>query len=180
MDHNNGELDRILDEGLATYSTGEPLPGLEERVLSRVAVARAAKRRTMWRWALVALPAAACLLLAVSVIWRRQEVQPVRRANGHAQVQPDPVRPESPPAIPVERHAVRTKKMARPAVAQIAKREQFPTPDPLSREERALVSLAMAAPAEPPVAFGEPAAIQVEPIQIEPLDIGGQSEEKFQ
>src|SRR6185436_4596715 len=101
MDQNNGELDRILDEGLATYSSSEPRPGLEERVLSRLANSAAPKRglvpvwlrgsklkphrqeclyrnaatpksQRSWRWAILALPAAACLLLAVSVVWRKQ------------------------------------------------------------------------------------------------------------
>jgi len=184
MNHNNGELDRILEEGLATYSKGEPLSGLEERVLSRVTDASGVKQRRIWRWILVALPAAACLLVAVSLMWHRQEVPTAPLVNEYAKVQPDPVRPQFPSASPVEQkavriehQAVRAKKILRPA-SQAVKREQFPTPAPLSPEERALMSLAMAGPLEPEVAFREPAPI--EPIRIEPLEIDEHDEEKSQ
>ena len=92
MDRNNDELDKILEDGLASYSSGEPWPGLEDRVLSRVAAAGAARKRRIWRWMIVAVPAAACLLLGVSGLWRKPEVRPVERAPQVAAVRPDPDR----------------------------------------------------------------------------------------
>src|SRR5436305_2365987 len=54
------DLDRLIDCGLAGYSSAEPLVGLEQRVLRRV---RSVRRRR--RWGLVLIPAAAVLVLAV-------------------------------------------------------------------------------------------------------------------
>src|SRR5436305_7129563 len=54
------DLDRLIDCGLAGYSSAEPLVGLEQRVLRRV---RAVRRRR-W-WGLVLIPAAAVLVLAL-------------------------------------------------------------------------------------------------------------------
>jgi hypothetical protein len=179
MGRNNDELDKILEEGLSTYSGGEPWPGLEDRVLSRVAGAGASKKRRIWRWMIVAVPAAACLLLAVSGLWRKQEVRPVERPPQVARVRPEPVPHEiEAQAVPAPRQRVTVRKSVAPA-SQSTKREQFPSPAPLSSEERALISLAMAAPSEQPTP-GEPAPLEVEPIQIEPLQISGPSEEKIQ
>src|ERR1044071_7362306 len=101
MDQNNGELDRILEEGLATYSSREPWPGLEERVLSRVAHA-APKRRMVQPWALIGILAAACLLLTVLVTGRKQELRPVPVSKQLTEVPPEPAHREPPsPAPPV-------------------------------------------------------------------------------
>jgi hypothetical protein len=182
MNQNKGDnLDRILDEGLATYSSREPWPGLEERVLSRVASAAEAKRRRIWRWVFLAIPAAACLLVALSVDWRKPEVGLVQVPNQVAKVRSEPPVRQDPPApapLPRVQKRVPVKKIV-PAPSQIAKRDLFPTPVPLSREERALISLALVSPMEAPPVFGESTPIQVEPIQIEPLEIDGNSEEKF-
>src|SRR5437870_12148651 len=97
MNHNHGdELDRILDEGLATYSSREPWPGLEERVLSRVASTRVAAqaflpvwfRLRTWRWAVLALPVAVCLLLLG--IMRKPEHRPAPPAREIAEARPQP------------------------------------------------------------------------------------------
>ena len=67
------EFDELIDAALAGYSSTEPAPGLEARVLRRVrAVEPARWRGWEFRFA-VAVPAIASLLLAAFAvrIWQR-------------------------------------------------------------------------------------------------------------
>src|SRR3954449_6548830 len=91
MDRENyDELDRIIDCGLAGYAAHEPLAGLEERVLNRVRLANAGRRRLSWRHWTLALPVLAALIfLAVALKSSRAPV---------AKLQPLPVTPSQTPA----------------------------------------------------------------------------------
>src|SRR5437879_3724578 len=120
-----GELDKLLDEALTSYSSEDPRPGLEQRVLSRVRAAGAPRRFGWWRWA-VAIPVFASLLvLAVS---HRVKPHPAAAEHNLASVQPaatTDVTPAEPrPAAP--RRARRAGN--RPVVARspLPKRAVFP------------------------------------------------------
>ncbi len=57
------EFDELLDRALGSYSAGEPLAGLEGRVLVRV---RGSRRRELhWSW----MAAAVCLVIVVGGGW---------------------------------------------------------------------------------------------------------------
>jgi hypothetical protein len=73
------ELDRLLDEALASYSSEEPRPGLERRVLKRVRAERAPRRFGWWRWA-VAVPVLASLL-ALAVTHRVKSPETTAQRN---------------------------------------------------------------------------------------------------
>ncbi|WP_058186068.1 hypothetical protein [Terracidiphilus gabretensis] len=171
------ELDHLLDTALSTYA--EPREGLEARVLANLS-ARPTRRWLPW---IIALPIAACLLLLLTLYPRHDRTEPVRQAqhNPTPQMQPtpqsstaqaalEPVRPPQPRTSIA--HATRT------APAPLPKLDVFPTPQPLSSQERALIRYvahipepdrrALAAAEDQPIAPLAIAAIQIHP--LEPLD----------
>jgi hypothetical protein len=134
------EQDDLLNEALASYTGREPRPGIEERVLRRVRAPRLARRSG---WAL-ALLAAACVIVAVMI--PRQEMLDI----------PLPRIAPEPPAM------VKSK----PPQA-IHRPDRFPTPSPLTREERMLLALADSDLANS--AFAESADAGITPIQIDAI-----------
>src|SRR5690242_15687415 len=121
------ENDELLERALATYAGAEPRPGLEQRVIARV-FSEPARPRFRWlRWAW-AVPALAGAVVAVLSIPRT----------------PAPPQAPRPPAavVPV---ASAAPVPARPAIhrrhrAAQPKPRLFPTPSPLTAEERLLVA----------------------------------------
>lgn len=160
------DLDKLIDRALAGYSQAEPLAGLESRVLNRVRTAKTERRR-LWRWALPVPVLAAILIAALA---RKPEPVPVAR------IAPPPVAVESPalppPAVPRPFAARTPARTPRPSVrAGLPKRKMFPTPSQLTKEERLLVELAQSHPYE--LTDRPVEAIEIEPIQIAPLQIDG-------
>ena len=153
------ELDQLIDSAMAEYADAEPLAGLEERVLERVRLERAGKR-SFWRWSIAVVAVAAALL--VILVPRPQQVD-VRRTARSAEVR------EGPP--PAANHA--TPPRARPQTSRspqhrMPKRDQFPTPAPLTAEERALLHLARFHSDElQPTRELQP--IEIAPIEIAPI-----------
>jgi hypothetical protein len=146
------ELDRWIDGALATYSSAEPLAGLEERILHRV------RRPRRWWWGL-AIPAAAAIALAVAIPRRQTLDLPL---------------PVPPPAVavvearpappPVQRH--------RAIAAALPKLASFPSASPLTAEERLLLQFARSHAEE---LVNRPPAdeIEIKPIEIAPLQSDG-------
>jgi hypothetical protein len=139
------ELDSILDTALAKYAASEPRPGLEDRVLANL---RTQQTRTSasawWRWSAAA--ALAVVIVTVALALRSGKSSPPVVANYPAvatQALNQPVTPSrggsgilppEPAAIP--RHP---KPRHRPtAIAAQPKLDQFPSPQPLSEQERIL------------------------------------------
>jgi hypothetical protein len=146
---NNDGLDRELDATLAKFTAGEPRAGLEDRILANLRAQQArVTERPWWRW-----PAVAALTVAIGVTgflaWRPQ--RPVQKiaSNPAATTQIDghtgthtnhggsgttqlndlgSGRRRKPRAV---NHPVR---VASPA----PKLDQFPSPQPLSEQERIL------------------------------------------
>jgi hypothetical protein len=165
------ELDKILDGALSSYSQEEPRPGLEGRVLNRIRAARA-RRRFSWLHWVMAIPAFACLVLAVT-FWSTQDSKP--RPSKSA-----PLVPTAAPPLPIAPGVVQTTvTRRRPKHLRMPKREQFPTPAPLTAEERALLVFVARSPKQAEELFSgakrrtsEP--LDIKPIDIEPLQNGGE------
>ena len=161
------DLDKLIDGALSTYSSAEPLAGLEQRVLSRVRAAETSRRRRWW-WAVpvVAVPALAAVLLLPPP--RRQDAAPL------AAVTPPPVRiAPAPPPQPASPRRVTTARPRRPAssVGAVPKKQVFPTLSPLTPEERLLLQLA---DSRPQLLAAAPAAqIEIRPLEIAPLYVDG-------
>jgi hypothetical protein len=134
------EQDDLLREALASYAGREPRPGIEQRVLQRARSPRIAARS---RWAMVFL-AAACVIVMTMI--PRQEALEI----------PSPRIAQAPPVM-----------LKSEAPRVVGRPERFPTPSPLTREERTLLTLADSDLANS--AFAESGDAGITPIQIDAI-----------
>lgn len=152
MPDNRDELDRLLDSVLATYADPGPDSGLASRILSRLAAEAGPAPRRRWLPWVIALPAAAVLLLFILLSGPETNHRAVAPKQARVSQQP-PAAPQAanrpaPSAAPIRRAGTPLGK-PRPRRAALAahwaplpKLDFFPTPQPLSPEEQALVEFA--------------------------------------
>jgi hypothetical protein len=146
------DLDGLIDMVLASHADPGPNSGLERRILARINVTQVfaqRRRRLIWAAGLPAAVTASFLLLFV--------VSTMRHAQPHAHPETGaliekplatPFGKLSAPPRPVVRSG--TRKAARHPIIQASampKLDVFPTPTPLSGEEKALVDLVATTPA---------------------------------
>lgn len=170
---NDDELDRILDQGLRSYSSAEPLAGLEQRTLSR---ARAARQPRAWgwlRWAVV-LSVFACALIVAVAFWPKHERvrQAYKSALGIA---------ESVPKLPAAPKVVEARvRKQRPK--PLPKLERFPSPAPLTDEERALLAFVARTPSSQEIPTNKETQslepLEIAEIHIEPLESKGDEKDE--
>jgi hypothetical protein len=149
--HRNDELDRALDAALAKYAAIEPRAGLEERVLANLHAEHIRRiDHAWWRWGLGTM-AVAVLVLTVAWVWRSGRPAQPRIANERPVAKQDlpksgaqvagqdgnAVRPRPP-------HPLRSTS-AHPAHSAVVvsdgpKLDQFPSPQPLSDQEKILAN----------------------------------------
>lgn len=178
------EFDELLRMALASY--GEPAPGADvaRKVLDRVEhETTPVSMRRLLPWA-IALPIAAGLILLAVLIGMRPErtsaghheqARVVQPANGEASATGAAT---ARPAIPQSARARRvgTPRAATAATVQaMPKREVFPTPQPFTPQERALVTYAAHAPEQERRSLIETqkemdAPLSIAAIHIEPLE----------
>jgi hypothetical protein len=173
MTERNDDGNLELEAALATYSSAEPRPGLESRILRR-AFAEDAHRKfapPLWAWA---LPVCACLLVAV-VRWNQPlwvkaptELPATAKQDKAAAVT---ALPET--AFPETR---RMSGEAKPRARRVESARQgvFPATAPLSRDEHALLAFVNHALPNNLKALIEEsdvssALLQIEDITISPL-----------
>ena len=157
------KLERILEHGIASYATGEPLAGLPERILGRIgATERAGRRRTGWSVAFGVGVAGMALLLMMP-----HERADVRVAPAVA------VWSDAGLAVPVaempriKQPIHRGTKSAQGGLPKLA---VFPTPTTLTAEERGLMALMKRDPEGTAAAF-ESLRKNSEPLQIPELEV---------
>jgi hypothetical protein len=147
----NDDLDLLLDSALKTYAESEASPRLEQRILARIAAEPSSAQRSRWlHWA-VALPLAACLLLIVLFVSQHREPSQIAHESSAPSSPVSVLRAEPNPA---QVHRGRTRPPLRTASpvlvagrnAPLPKLDVFPTPQPLTAEERALVVIATQTP----------------------------------
>lgn len=148
-DVEGGLDDQWLESALIQFGRAEPRVGLENRLLANLRAERAQAylRRRWWR-ALGMVASLAAILLAVRVEERDRERKPestaatstTNRAEARELVQPRPI----PQIVHPAREVVLRRPAHRPtrdlAVASTPKLAQFPSPQPLSEQERILAS----------------------------------------
>src|SRR5271168_783676 len=147
---NDGSLDRELDAALAKFTAVEPRAGLEDRVLAnlRAQQARVSEHR-WWRWpALAAL--AAAIVLTVLLAWRLERpVQNKIASNPSAPTQIDGhagTQANGPGKDATQLNDARSGRRLKPravshsvrVASPAPKLDQFPSPQPLSEQERIL------------------------------------------
>jgi hypothetical protein len=145
-------LDRELDAALAQYGAGQPRAGLELRVLTNLQAERERMAsRTWWRWpAAVALAAAVTIVVGVLLVGRSAKTSPVvsvdRPPTGvQSGGQKGPLLAgdvrNPPPLIPsARRNETNRHRRRQPTVASEPKLERFPSPQPMSEQEKILAS----------------------------------------
>jgi hypothetical protein len=143
-------LDRELDAALAKYAVAEPRTGLEERILANLETERDhAHDRAWWHWGAAALAIAAVVLVIIGLSWTGIRRVPTNAAG------PLPAKPRvhlAPPQIAsTQPHAPhsRARQIAppsHPSAIAMPKLDQFPSPRPLSDQERILANYVEAYP----------------------------------
>jgi hypothetical protein len=160
------DLDLLLDSALTTYADPGPDSGLEQRVLSAMAAAQTAgERRRLGRprrwwpaWA-IAVPVAACLLvlwLSIPRSVHAPSIQP-QASQSHPPLSSPGSHVASGSRPPAHRalrehdpirvtHAVPSTMASASGTSPLPKLDVFPTPKPLTAQERALLVVAIKAP----------------------------------
>lgn len=175
-DRQSTKPDNLLDRALAEYVAAEPGAELERRVLD-YARHRGVSSTTPWSRPLVRwLAVAAAIVVAISIFrleHRSPQIMPASYSREVASIEsaiPKPATQAVPRVVRVVVHRRRGHHLNR----ALPKRELFPTPSPLSSEERALVAYANHPTKEIPPELTELGApikpIQIDPIEIRPLD----------
>lgn len=197
LDHNQ-DLDKLLDSALAEYSSVEPRPGLETRILANVrAASKTASLPWKWRWLWAGTAAALAILLMVLFAGRRsvapapgdnvvQKKLPAEQPNpgtGKSSPRRTPEVSGPAPSDQENRVAAQRKMRGRPHPETVAlklepRRAVFPTPAPLSEQEKLLLSyyaqtpreelIAQSRPEEPPVTLDDRSNIAVPELILVP------------
>ena len=170
------DLDLLLDSALKSYAESDASPNLEQSVLARIAAEPSNAPRPRWIPSAIALPLAACLLLFALFMSRKTHFEPT------AHVSQAPSLPlEAPPAAPHPGDVHHTQarshlKSARPT--QLAglhvsppKLDVFPTPQPLTAEERTLAAIANETPVPVRKALVEAQSQAIAPLHIAAIRI---------
>src|SRR6202165_896772 len=143
-------LDRELDAALARYGAAEPRARLVRRVLTNLEAGREKiASRTWCRWPVtVALAAAVTISVGVSLTWRSAKTSPVvsvdrRPTRVQSGGQDGPrlagnVRNSPPLIASARRNQTNRARRRQPTVAAGPKLEQFPSPQPMSEQEKIL------------------------------------------
>ena len=167
-------LDELLDEALTSYEKTAAREGLEKRILARIREQPAKSTRLTGR-----LVMSACAAVAVCVLlWWGAGIRTANKEEGVAVVPTQPLQKLQSELLPRRELTVafRRPRRRREVMKQLQepKLAQFPTPSPLTAEERALLRLAARDAKDIPPElkhFGEPIEpIQMTAIQIKPLD----------
>jgi hypothetical protein len=140
------DLDRRLDAALAKYAQVEPRAGLENRVLATLHAERSRiPQRAWWRWS-VAGVAAVVVVVVLVLAWRSGKfhgreiaIRPSVSVPGAELPTPEAGKNDGhPPAPgPVPKHVMHRAHATAVASAN-PKLDQFPSPQPLSEQERLL------------------------------------------
>jgi hypothetical protein len=146
------ELDRILYAALAKYAAVEPREGLEQRVLANLRAQPPIPGPAWWRWGGVMAAVVAAFLITLALTWRSdKQLQPVVANHPVVTIQPPNERPmqtvpnaPSSGVRPVRPDAAQKLAVAPSlpalAMARPPKLDQFPSPQPLSEQEKILQS----------------------------------------
>jgi hypothetical protein len=158
------QIDDMLDSLLANYSSAEPRPGLETRILAslREAEKKAPQRWWSFKWLWAGAVAAAIIVAAVLINgWHRVE-PPTNVVVKTSQPAPSPEIQPHAPIAPKETARIHRRKPLAPALPQnatLALRDRpavFPTPTPLSEQEKLLLSYVASTPREEMIAQSHP------------------------
>ena len=160
-------VDELLDASLRHYQSEEPRAGLEGRILANVQSAEGRARRARWAWVAVSTAMIAVMVSVLLLRSPRDRDEQVTASTCQPEVMrsvaPKIVTP-APPVVPTKRATRACRPPARPK-----RPEQFPTPAPLSEQEKLLllyVNRVSESDSGP-----EPDGQEIEPIPIREVEI---------
>jgi hypothetical protein len=154
---NDDSLNNALDAALTQYAAVEPRAGLEERILANLETGRFPVVR-WWGWAAAAAFAAAIVFVALALVWRSgprpstlaRHTPPVTQTPEHSGTttpqngRAEPLRSSHPASV---RKSTTHSLTQWPATAAAVPRlDQFPSPQPLSEQEKILASYVVSYP----------------------------------
>jgi hypothetical protein len=179
------DLDLLIDSALATYADPGPDAALEDRVLAALSPVRVPARRvpalarSRWLpWA-IALPIAAGLLF----LWLSTETKkplPASEPQQARETVPSAIAPhvDSPSEVRTGKRHRQTVRVRQPAstvqtaqTAALPKLDVFPTPQPLTAEERALALVVTQTPLPAREALVESQNLDAQPVRIAAIHI---------
>ena len=136
-------LDRWFDSALQQYGRAEPRTGLEARILANLESSEQAGAGRRSRWALVPVAATASIAVAlwVGIGTQHSTKQPIAASSSTGNPKSTAARENHPAAaVPrtVAHHADKHVLKRTTKVAKEPKLEQFPSPRPLTEQERFL------------------------------------------
>ncbi|HXJ85540.1 MAG TPA: hypothetical protein VMS18_01885 [Candidatus Binatia bacterium] len=143
--HISRELDPLIDAALAKYASVAPREGMEERILANLSCAKTSTGiGTWWNWRVAAL-SAVVLIIASSLLWQWEKAShpPVvvhRPAHGEAPRAAYAANRNAGPPPQTTLPQRRTTRAQREIVAPVPKLAVFPSPLPLSEQEKILSS----------------------------------------
>ena len=168
------ELDELIDAALPSYSAAEPRPGFEHRILTNALAEYPRRRRFAWAWAL-AVPAAACLLAFLFFAGRHNSYRSTLEATATpapATTTANPRETQARDSFPSPRKgSIPHKLPTQPSATRepLPKQDVFPSPSPLTAEERAAIALVRDPPRMPRQI--DAAGVEISPIRIAELQI---------
>jgi len=139
------QIDDMLDSLLANYSSAEPRPGLETRILANLREAEKKAPQGWWnfKWIWAGVVAGAIIMAAVLINGRHRVEPPAHVIVKTNQPAPQPeIQPHAPIATKEMARVRRHKPLTVPTAQQNAalalsqRPANFPTPVPLSEQER--------------------------------------------
>jgi hypothetical protein len=155
------QIDDMLDSLLANYSSAEPRPGLETRILANLRDAEEKEAAHGWwnfKWLWAGVVAAAIIIAVVMISGRHRVEPPTHMIVKTGPAVPQPEIQSHAPAVRNETVRIRPRKSlapARPRNTALALNERpavFPTPTPLSEQEKLLLSYLAGTPREEVIA----------------------------
>jgi hypothetical protein len=183
---NHDQFDELVDYALSEYRDAEPLSGLEDRVLQRLQPV--GRRFAWWMWGAIAI----CAALVLIGVWIGVEnpTTPHLPTDGKygppTSTQPTQAREQASPPIssPESKELARVTKTptppktggaGHPARTTIVTQRVFPTPTPLTAQERAFMASLQGNSAVAASGAAPDSSIAIAEIQIKPLTATGQS-----
>jgi hypothetical protein len=158
-------IDDMLDSLLANYSSAEPRPGLETRILANLREAAEKKAPYGWwnfKWLWAGVVAGTIIVAAVLINGRHRIAPPTHVLVKNSQPAPQPEIQPHAPVVRNEMARVHRRKPSTPTLPQNAtlalnqRPAVFPTPTPLSEQERLLLNYYIRTPREELIAQSHP------------------------
>ena len=155
--HDKDQYDDVIDGALKQYGEVEPRAGLEGRVLARLAaVNQQSHLWNRWTWG-IAVAISVCTVVVVLALMRPPHAQERPVAVQQPTVMNSKVAQDMRMPAPAKRRTTRARRHKQAELAEARRPSEFPSPHPLSEQERLLKSYVTTSPQEAALVANEQA-----------------------